>query len=230
MAGLVGWRTFLRIYQRQAVRSTQDAALRATHEKIDEAFLKQGVFGMAANLDNASSAIVIRDAAERDFVAIQRIYAHYVLHALATFEETPPDTAELRNRHAAITHAGLPYLVAESAGEVVGYSYATAYRPRSGYRHTIEDSIYIDESWCGRGVGAKLLEALIQRCEAGPWRELVAVIGSSQNAGSIALHSRFGFEQVGVLRNVGFKLGCWVDSVLMQRSLGDDKPPMPAQT
>lgn len=182
---------------------------------------------MATNPADDPRAVTIRDASAPDFEAIQRIYAYYVLHALATFEETPPDVAELQHRHAAITSAGLPYLVAEAGGEVIGYTYATGYRPRSAYRHTIEDSIYIDENWRGRGLGAKLLEALIDRCEAGPWRQLVAVIGGSGNAGSIALHSRLGFEHVGVLRNVGYKHGGWVDSVLMQRPLGDAKPLMP---
>lgn len=182
---------------------------------------------MASNPVDQPGAVAIRDAVAGDFEAIQQIYAHYVLHALATFEETPPDAVELGHRHAAITGAGLPYLVAEAGGRVVGYTYATGYRPRSAYRHTIEDSIYIDEAWRGRGLGAKLLEALIQRCETGPWRQLVAVIGGSDNTGSIALHARLGFEHVGVLRDVGYKHGGWVDSVLMQRSLGDDKPLMP---
>jgi phosphinothricin acetyltransferase len=126
----------------------------------------------------------------------------------------------MRARHASITGAGLPYLVAELEGAVVGYSYATAYRARSAYRHTIEDSVYIADGFNGRGIGLALLSALIARCEAGPWRQMIAVIGNSGNAGSIALHARLGFEHVGVLRNVGFKHGRWVDTVLMQRPLG----------
>jgi phosphinothricin acetyltransferase len=167
-----------------------------------------------------STQPAIRDAHPADFDAITRIYAHYVLHALATFEEVPPAVDEMRARHATITAAGLPYLVAELDGTVVGYCYATAYRPRSAYRHTIEDSVYIADGMNGRGIGRALLSTLIARCEAGPWRQLVAVIGNSGNAGSIALHARLGFEHVGVLRGVGFKHGGWVDSVLMQRSLG----------
>jgi L-amino acid N-acyltransferase YncA len=115
---------------------------------------------------------------------------------------------------------GLPYLVALADNAVVGYCYATAYRPRSAYRHTIEDSVYIDEKLRGRGIGLALLSALIERCEAGPWRQVVAVIGDSGNAGSIALHAKLGFEHVGVLREVGFKHGRWVDTVLMQRTAG----------
>lgn len=177
-------------------------------------------------LDDAS-AFTIRDATADDFDAITRIYAHYVLHALATFEETPPDANDMRTRHASITNAGLPYLVAQLQGEVVGYTYATAYRPRSAYRHTIEDSVYIADGHGGQGLGLALLTALIKRCEAGPWRQMVAVIGNSGNAGSIALHTRLGFEHVGVLRKAGYKHGQWVDTVLMQRSLGEDKPLLP---
>ncbi len=173
-----------------------------------------------------ATALTIRDAKAADFDTITRIYAHYVLHALATFEEIPPDADEMRRRHASITGAGLPYLVAEMGGVVVGYSYATAYRPRSAYRHTIEDSIYIADGFGGRDLGLALLTALIERCDAGPWRELVAVIGSV-NAGSIALHARLGFDHVGVLRKVGYKHGQWVDTVLMQRSLGEDKALVP---
>ncbi len=174
-----------------------------------------------------ASVFTIRDANAADFDTITHIYAHYVLHALATFEETPPGVDEMRARHASITGAGLPYLVAETDGAVVGYTYATAYRPRSAYRHTIEDSVYIADGFGGRGLGLALLTALIERCDAGPWRQLVAVIGNSGNAGSIALHARLGFEHVGVLRKVGYKHGQWVDTVLMQRSLGEDKALIP---
>jgi L-amino acid N-acyltransferase YncA len=168
---------------------------------------------------DTSGLVTIRDAAFPDFDDIARIYAHYVSHSLATFEETPPDADELRDRYATIVGAGLPYLVAEADGAVAGYCYATAYRPRSAYRHTVEDSVYIDETLRGRGIGQALLTTLIKRCEAGPWRQMVAVIGDSANAGSIALHAKLGFEHVGVLREVGFKHARWVDTVLMQRTV-----------
>ncbi|MDR5854232.1 GNAT family N-acetyltransferase [Caballeronia sp. LZ062] len=161
----------------------------------------------------------IRDAVPGDFDAIVRIYSHYVLQALATFEETPPTVDDMRARHAAISAAGLPYLVAELNGEVAGYAYASVYRTRSAYRHTIEDSVYVADGSGGRGIGLALLSALVERCERGPWRQMIAVIGDSGNAGSIALHARLGFEHVGVLRDVGFKFGRWVDTVLMQRAL-----------
>jgi L-amino acid N-acyltransferase YncA len=167
-----------------------------------------------------TSSLVVRHAMPADFDAIARIYAHYVLHALATFEEAPPDADELRARHAAIAAAGLPYLVAEQDGVVAGYCYASPYRARSAYRHTIEDSVYVADGLHGRGVGRALLAALIERCEAGPWRQMIAVIGNSGNAGSIALHARLGFDHAGVLRAVGYKHAQWVDTVLMQRALG----------
>jgi L-amino acid N-acyltransferase YncA len=164
--------------------------------------------------------VVIRDTNEAHMTAVQRIYAHQVLHGLASFEEVPPSVQDLIGRRASVLAAGLPYLVAERAGEVVGYSYATGFRPRSGYRHTIEDSVYVAEGLAGKGIGSMLLEALISRCEAGPWRQMIAVIGDSGNAASIALHRRFGFRLVGTFGSAGFKLGRWVDVVLMQRALG----------
>ncbi|WP_277186436.1 GNAT family N-acetyltransferase [Caballeronia sp. BR00000012568055] len=166
-----------------------------------------------------TSSPLIRDAAPADFDAIAGIYAHYVLNALATFEEVPPSVDEMRARHAAITALGLPYIVAEVDGAVAGYAYASTYRPRSAYRHTIEDSVYLADGFGARGIGYALLTSLIERCERGPWRQMIAVIGNSGNAGSIALHAKLGFEHVGVLREVGFKHGRWVDTVLMQRAL-----------
>ncbi|MFB9262623.1 GNAT family N-acetyltransferase [Bradyrhizobium erythrophlei] len=174
--------------------------------------------------------ITIRDATETDMADVQRIYEHHVLHGLASFEEVPPTVEELRTRRAAVLAAGLPYLVAEIDGRVAGYSYATSYRPRPAYRHTIEDSVYVSEAMRGRGIGAALLRELIARCEAGPWRQMLAVIGNSGNAGSIALHGRLGFLPVGTLWSVGFKLGQWVDTVLMQRALGPGASAAPSGT
>jgi phosphinothricin acetyltransferase len=168
----------------------------------------------------ADPAVIVRDARPDDMAAVQAIYAHHVLHGLATFEEVPPSVDELIARRAAVIGAGLPYLVAERAGALVGYSYASAYRPRPAYRHAIEDSVYVADGLAGRGIGAALLAALITRCEAGPWRQMIAIIGDTGNAASIALHRRHGFRLVGTLTAVGFKLGRWVDTVLMQRALG----------
>ena len=171
--------------------------------------------------------IIVRDARETDLAAIHAIYAHHVLHGLATFEEVPPSVDELAARRASVLGLGLPYLVAETGGPVIGYCYATSYRPRPAYRHTIEDSVYVADGCGGRGIGLALLGALIARCEAGAWRQMIAIIGDSDNAGSIALHRRLGFQMVGTLRSSGWKLGRWVDTVIMQRALGpgDDLPP-----
>ncbi|WP_284616831.1 GNAT family N-acetyltransferase [Aquabacterium humicola] len=174
--------------------------------------------------------VVVRDAADADLPTIAAIYAHHVLHGRASFEEAPPDVNELRRRLAAVQTSGLPWLVAELDGRhggVAGYAYATPYRPRPAYRHTIEDSVYVAPELAGRGIGRALLRALIARCERGPWRQMLATVGHSGNAGSIGLHRSAGFELVGTLRSVGFKLGEWTDTVLMQRSLGpgDTQPP-----
>jgi phosphinothricin acetyltransferase len=176
------------------------------------------------------TAALIRDTCERDLEAIARIYAHHVQHGLASFEEAAPTIGELRSRRAAVLASGLPCLAAELHGEVVGYAYASTYRPRPAYRYTIEDSVYVADDMGGVGVGSALLASLIERCERGPWRQMLAVIGDSGNTASIALHRRFGFRSVGTFASVGFKLGRWVDTVLMQRSLGagDTRSPHPS--
>lgn len=171
--------------------------------------------------------IRVRDAAAEDMAAVQAIYAKHVLHGLATFEEVPPSTEEMRSRRAAVLELGLPYLVAEMEGEIVGYSYATRYRPRPAYRHTIEDSVYIADGLSGKGIGTALLGKLIARCEAGAWRQMIAVIGDSANSGSISLHRRLGFRTMCTLPAVGFKFGRWVDSVIMQRALGAGETTLP---
>lgn len=182
----------------------------------------------AANSGRAGR-LVVRDADEADMDAVQKIYAEHVLEGLATFEEVPPSCDELVSRRAAVLALGLPYLVAELDGQVVGYAYASTYRPRPAYRFTIEDSVYVADGFGGRAIGSALLRELIARCERGPWRQMLAVIGNSGNAGSIALHRRMGFQPVGTLRSVGFKLGQWVDTVLMQRPLGDGDGTAPSR-
>jgi L-amino acid N-acyltransferase YncA len=174
--------------------------------------------------------IIVRDANEADMSAVQRIYAHHVLHGLATFEEIPPSVHEIMARRISVLEAGLPYLVAQSDGEVVGYSYATSFRARSGYRHTIEDSVYVTDGLGGKGIGSALLEELLSRCERGSWRQMIAVIGDSGNTASIAVHRRFGFQLVGTFPSVGLKLGRWVDVVLMQRPLGMGDRTLPVDT
>lgn len=163
---------------------------------------------------------VVRDSRDADVAAIQSIYAFHVLHGLASFEEKPPTVEEMGQRRAAVLAGGYPHLVAELDGAVVGYSYVSAYRPRPAYRFSVENSVYVRDGLRGRGVGRALLGALIERCERGPWRQMIAVIGDTGNAASIGLHAGFGFSRAGTLQAVGFKFGRWVDSVLMQRPLG----------
>ncbi|CAE6788790.1 L-methionine sulfoximine/L-methionine sulfone acetyltransferase [Paraburkholderia domus] len=162
----------------------------------------------------------IRDATEADLPAIQAIYAHHVLTGVASFEEIPPSVDDLRTRLASVRSHGLPYMVAEIDGKVAGYCYATPYRPRAAYRNTIEDSIYVSDAYRGRGLGRVLLQALIERCETGPWRQMVAVIADGGSGGSLSLHAQLGFELAGTLKAVGFKHGRWLDTTLMQRTLG----------
>ncbi|KZD12753.1 GNAT family N-acetyltransferase [Oceanibaculum pacificum] len=172
---------------------------------------------------------VLRDAVEADIPAILEIYAHHVLHGLASFEEQPPDTAEMLRRFQALRQGGFPYLAAELGGQLVGYAYAGQYRPRPAYRHSVEDSVYVRTGLAGRGIGRLLLAALLERCTALGFRQMIAIIGDSGNAGSIGLHEAMGFRRVGTIQSVGFKQGRWVDSVLMQRALGDGDASLPSR-
>jgi phosphinothricin acetyltransferase len=175
-----------------------------------------------------TAKLVIRDATDADMATIQAIYEHHVLHGTASFELTPPSVDEMHKRRAAVLAAGLPYLAAELDGTVVGYAYATPYRPRPAYRFTCEDSVYIQQGMAGRGIGGGLLAALIERCTEGGWRQMVAVVGDSANAASLAVHARNGFYPVGTFRAVGYKFDEWRDTVLMQRPLGDGNVTSPA--
>jgi len=171
--------------------------------------------------------LILRDCTAADIAAIHGIYAEAVRSGTASFELTPPSVEEMTARWAALAEGGYPYLVAISDGAVAGYAYAGAYRARPAYRGTVENSVYVDEGYQGRGVGRALLAELIVRCEAAGFRQMVAVIGDSGNRGSIGLHRAMGFREVGVLRSVGWKHGRWLDTVLMQRPLGpgDTTPP-----
>lgn len=174
-----------------------------------------------------SGRILVRDAAEADMAAVQAIYTDHVLHGSASFEETPPEVAEMLRRRAAIVEVGLPYRVAEVDGALRGFAYAGPYRHRPAYRHSVENSVYVAAEAVGQGVGRALLEDLIERCAELGYRQMIAVIGDSANASSIALHAALGFRRVGVLRSVGLKFGRWVDSVLMQRPLGAGDDTLP---
>ncbi len=164
--------------------------------------------------------MLVRPAAPRDLPAIQAIYAQHVLKGLGSFEETPPALEEMLRRYDEVTERGLPYLVAEDSGEVLGYGYCAPYRARSAYRYALEDSVYVREDSQGNGIGKALLAELLRGSEGLGYRQVIAVIGDSGNTGSIALHARLGFVRAGTLRSVGYKLGRWVDTVLMQRPLG----------
>lgn len=170
--------------------------------------------------DTSSTDIVIREVEDHDVTAITDIYAENVLNDTASWEYDPPETDEMRRRMDAIVEGGYPYLVATSNGTVVGYSYASAYRMRIGYRYVVENSVYIHHEARGRGVGRLLMERLIHECAARGYRQMVAVIGDSANVASIRMHEALGFRHVGLLPAIGIKFDRWLDSVMMQRKLG----------
>jgi phosphinothricin acetyltransferase len=171
--------------------------------------------------------IVVRDATAEDVVAIHAIYAHHVLHGWGSFEEVAPDIAEMNRRREEVRARGLPYLVAARAGVVRGFAYAGPFRPRSAYRHTVEDSVYVAPDAVGQGFGRAALAEVIRRCTGLGLRQMVAVIGDSGNSPSIRMHESLGFQRAALLRSVGFKLGRWVDSVIMQRALGEGDATLP---
>ena len=171
--------------------------------------------------------IVIRDATENDLMTIQQIYADHVLHGLASFEETPPDIAEIMHRYAALRKADYPYRVAVVNEIVKGYAYAGPYRPRPAYQYTVENSVYVAAGAARQGIGGKLLDDLIECCTRLGYRQMVAIIGDSGNTASISLHARYEFTFRTVVKSVGFKHGRWVDQVVMQRSLGEGDATLP---
>ncbi len=165
--------------------------------------------------------VSIRPAKTSDIPAITRVYAHAVEHGTASFELTPPDETEMARRMSDLMGKGYSYIAAEIDGALAGYAYAGPYRARPAYRLTVEDSVYIAPTMHRRGVGRALLAALIEASEVGGFRQMIAVIGdSTKQAPSIGLHEALGFHHVGILQDVGFKHGRWLDSVLMQRALG----------
>lgn len=171
--------------------------------------------------------MIIRAAEEKDAEAVAAIYEPAVLHGFGTFETIPPDLAWWEARRRDIQGYGLPFLVAEEAGRVLGYAYAGPFRPRPGYRFTAEDSVYVAPDSHGKGVGRAVLGAVVEACEAFGLRQLVAVIGDSENHASINLHRSLGFEHAGAGKSFGFKHGRWVDIVWMQKPLngGDQTAP-----
>ena len=173
------------------------------------------------------SATEIRPATEADLPAIAEIYEHAVRYGTATFELVPPDLAEMTRRFRALMDGGFPYFAASFDGDVIGYAYAGPYRPRPAYRFTVENSIYLQPSTHRRGIGLQLLQRLIPECEARGFRQMIAVIGDSANAGSIGLHTKCGFQMIGTHASVGLKFGRWLDTVMMQRALGEGGSTLP---
>jgi L-amino acid N-acyltransferase YncA len=171
----------------------------------------------------------IRVSRDTDIARVHNIYSHHVRHGLASFEEIPPSPEEMARRRQDVLSRGLPYLVAEADGGVMGYAYAGPYRTRSAYRFTLEDSVYIASEAIGRGIGRQLLSAVIERCTGLGYRQMIAIIGDSTHKASIGLHEQAGFRRIGVLPSVGFKFGRWVDSVLMQRPLGPGDTVLPVE-
>jgi len=174
-------------------------------------------------------SLTIRAGAQRDIAAVTEIYGHHVLHAAATFEVEPPDAAEMARRWRSVVEGGYPYLVAEQDGRIAGYAYAGSYRSRPAYRYTVENSVYVRPGCERRGIGRALMQALLEQCERGDFRQVIAVIGDSANAASIGLHRQLGFRMVGTLQAAGFKFGRSVDVVLMQRPLGAGAGTLPSR-
>jgi L-amino acid N-acyltransferase YncA len=164
--------------------------------------------------------LTLRPSTDADVPAVTAIYAHHVLHGTGTFETTPPTLAEMTTRRLDVLARGLPYLVAEQGGKVLGFAYCQWFKPRPAYRYSAEDSIYLHPDAAGQGLGKQLLQALVHQAEAAGVRKLIAVIGDSDNHGSIGVHRSLGFHPVGTIRSCGWKFGRWLDIVLMEKSIG----------
>jgi L-amino acid N-acyltransferase YncA len=171
-------------------------------------------------MSNVPPSMVVRPATAADIATIAAIYAHHVATGTASFELSPPSVDEMRERFDVCMRGDYPYLAAEHANRVVGYAYAGPYRARPAYRHTVENSVYVHEDERGRGIGSALLPILVDQCAARGFRQMIAIIGGSDNAASIRLHAKHGFAEVGRLIAVGHKHERWHDTVMMQRALG----------
>jgi phosphinothricin acetyltransferase len=169
----------------------------------------------------------IRPSRDSDLPAITAIYSHHVQHGTGTFETTPPTEAEMTGRRADVLSKGLPYLVAEDGGQVLGFAYCQWFKPRPAYRFSAEDSIYLHPDAAGKGLGKALLAELVGQAQASGIRKLIAVIGDSNNASSVGVHRSLGFTHVGTLKSCGWKFDQWLDCVLMEKTLGegDTTPP-----
>lgn len=170
---------------------------------------------------------ILRDVIKADLPAICEIYADEVINGVSSWEERPPDVEEMQCRREKIIADGYPYRVAELDGQIAGYCYASSYRPRSGYRYTVENTIYVNQAMRGQGMGRLLMDDLVTICETLGYRQMVAVIGDSNNHVSIDFHTQLGFVPAGVIKSIGFKHGRWMDSVIMQRALGQGDQSQP---
>ena len=175
-------------------------------------------------------SLLIRPSTPADLPAITAIYGWNVLNGTGTFELEAPDEPEMARRRDDVLAKGLPWLVAERNGVVLGYAYANHFRPRRAYRFCLEDSVYLAADATGQGLGRLLLAELLARCEAAGARQMLAVIGDSTNLGSIAVHRTLGFEHTGTMKAAGWKFGRWLDVVIMQKSLGMGASTAPADT
>lgn len=174
------------------------------------------------------NTVELADASEADMAEVQAIYAHHVIHGLSSFETEAPALAEMQLRRLAVLSKGLPYLVARQHGKVLGYCYLSPYRPRYAYRFTVEGSVYIAVGQQGKGLGKMLLAEAIARAERGGWRQMMAVIGNSENLASLRLHQSLGFKTIGHLTGVGYKHGRWLNTIMMQLTLGEGDTTPPA--
>ena len=172
--------------------------------------------------------LLIRPSHDHDIPQITAIYAHHVLHGTGTFETEPPSVADMTTRRADVLGKGLPYLVAQQDGLVVGFAYGNWFKPRPAYRYSVEDSVYLAPDLHRKGLGRALLAELLTRFEAAGIRKVMAIIGDSANAGSVGVHRALGFTQVGVVESCGWKLGAWRDIVIMQKTLGVGSTQPPA--
>jgi L-amino acid N-acyltransferase YncA len=174
----------------------------------------------------------IRPSRDQDLPAITAIYGHHVLHGTGTFETDPPSETDMAARRADVLAKGLPYLVAEDEGRVLGYAYCQWFKPRPAYRFSAEDSIYLHPDAQGKGLGKELLAELERQAESAGIRKLIAVIGDSANQGSVGVHRTLGFKPVGVIQSCGWKFGKWLDIVLMEKQIGagDSTPPQSASS
>ena len=198
-----------------------DAAVDKLLDDVDTSNAQPGsqIISKVEMITRDAPQLAVGNAQEQDFLTIQRMYATYVQTSTVSLEEIPPDVEELKNRWKKTLEQGLPFLVAKSDGNVVGYAYAFLYRSRSGYRFTVEESIYVADGFKGAGIGQSLLSELISQCTGKGYKQMLAVIAGVDNNASIAFHEKLGFVQSGVLKNVGFKFGKWVDTLLMQKEL-----------